>query len=491
MEVEFLSSKTGEETCRYQGVLFHSIYNPKQEAKRFVDSLETVFNPKTVLIFEPALSYCQEFLKIRFPKAKLCAIRASDLFSKTDKLWDHVFYLNEINDAENQIFNVLGEENLSFCLFTAWPVSAKIFQKNYGRTVGIFKNLLQKSHSILATRSYFETRWILNSLNTAFFLEHTVYPLKKTKKPVLICCSGPSLKPFFQNTALAKKFFIIAVSSAVLPLLENQIIPDLCVSTDGGFWAKKHVEILLKNQKIPIALACEGNAPSKILQNSPILPLGYIDGIETEITECSGINTIKINRNGTVSGTALELALSLSDSPIYMAGLDLALQTGFQHTQNNALETGNAIKDCKNRTKETRIASSEFSNQKTSLKMYEDWFSSFNCQRNIYRIIDEPKNSLGKIKDISWENFLLKSKELPIISEGSIFEEKQFTRKIDKIRMKLDSIFQSIDNFKSIFPLEYLQFTQAVSEELLVLNKQKLITKIENLKQKVERRFYV
>ena len=80
---------------------------------------------------------------------------------------------------------------------------------------------------------------------------------------------------------------------------------------------------------------------------------------------------------------------------------------------------------------------------------------------------------------------------MPIISEGSIFEEKQFTRKIDKIRMKLDSIFQSTDNFKSIFPLEYLQFTQAVSEELLVLHKQKLITKIENLKQKVERRFYV
>jgi len=488
VEFEFLPSKTGDETCRYKNVLFHSMYNPVNDAERFSLSLETAFKPKCLIIFEPALSYCHTFLKNRFPNAKLCAIRVISDFSKTDSLWDKVFYFKEAAVLENEIFNALGEENLSFCLFTAWPVSAKVFQEEYGKTVGVFKALLQKSHSILATRSCFETRWILNSLNMAIFLEHPVYPVKKTQKPVLVCCSGPSLKPLLQNSNTAEKFFIIAVSSAILPLLENNIVPDLCVSTDGGFWAKKHVEILLKNKDIPLALSCEGQVPSKLLENSPVFPLGYQDGIETKLTESANLKTVCINRNGTVSGTALELALSLSDKSIYIAGLDLMLQTGFQHTQNNALESGNASKDCKKHTVETRMTASEFSNQKASLKMYEDWFSSLNTDKKIYRIIDNPKNNLGKIKDICWKDFLQTAKNVEVLPKENIFQEEKLTKNLEKLSKTAEQIINNDGNLIEIFPLEYLQYTQQISQEFASKHKEKLDAKIENLKQKMERR---
>lgn len=464
------------------------MYNPKNEAQRFSENLESSFIPKTVLIFEPALSYCSSFLRNRFPNAKLCAVRVSKDFSKTDSLWDKVFYLKDNFTLENEIFNSLGEENLSFCLFSAWPVSAKVFQEEYGRTVTAFKNLLQKSHSILATRSYFETRWILNALNMAIFLKNPIQPVCKTKKPVLICCSGPSLKPILKNSDAAKKFFIIAVSSSILPLLENNITPDLCISTDGGFWAKKHVEIILKNKSLPLALACEGLVPSRILKDSPVFPLGYTDGIETVLTESVNIKTTKINRNGTVSGTALELALSLSDKNIYFAGLDLSLQKGFQHTQNNALETENTVKDNKIRTKESRMTAQEFSNQKASLKIYEDWFASFETNRKIFRIIDNPKNSLGKIKDITWKTFFSETESFDYFEESCIFENVELNKNLKNLENKVIDVFKEEENFSSIFPLEYLKYKQAATEELSNVHKDILYKKIENLKQKVDRR---
>ena len=75
-EIEFLKAKNNSTTCRINGVLLHSAYNPEAEAKKFVDSTPAIsFNPKYILIIEPALSYVIPFLKEKYPETKICAVR--------------------------------------------------------------------------------------------------------------------------------------------------------------------------------------------------------------------------------------------------------------------------------------------------------------------------------------------------------------------------------------------------------------------------------
>ena len=82
-EIEFLKAKNNSTTCRINGVLLHSSYNPEAEAKKFVDSTPAIsFNPKYILIIEPALSYVIPFLKEKYPETKICAVRFLNDFQK-------------------------------------------------------------------------------------------------------------------------------------------------------------------------------------------------------------------------------------------------------------------------------------------------------------------------------------------------------------------------------------------------------------------------
>ena len=78
-----------------------------------------------------------------------------------------------------------------------------------------------------------------------------------------------------------ENFFLIAVSSLLSVLLYNKIFPDLVISTDGGFWAKKHLELnggdLKKLKNTVFALTDEANCPKDILQNPEIKKL-YLGG---------------------------------------------------------------------------------------------------------------------------------------------------------------------------------------------------------------------
>ena len=63
----------------------------------------------------------------------------------------------------------------------------------------------------------------------------------------MIIASGPSLQVALSSIRKNQaSYFLIVLSSAIKCCFENNIIPDLCISTDGGYWAKEHLKILEK-----------------------------------------------------------------------------------------------------------------------------------------------------------------------------------------------------------------------------------------------------
>lgn len=367
--------------------------------------MDAPFEPACVIILEGALSYCADFLRKKFPGAKIGVIRFCADFADCDSKWD--FALNGAPLGE-RLFDALGEEGLFATLFYEWPPSARAWPQETKNAWNEIKAATQKAATVLATREHFGKRWLKNKIR---FFERiqSAAVLQKIKRPVVICASGPSLEDALGAIKKAReKIFLCALSSSLGALARNKIAPDLCLSCDGGFWAKKHLDILRTEfAQSPLALATEAALPAVLFKEKTIVPLCYDDdALSKDFFAALDIPFVEARRNGTVSGTALELFLKMAEGPIFFCGLDLQSCKKASHARPNALEILSQEKDFRLAPKATRAARASLTNQ--ALDIYADWFS--NCPlsgKNVFRIKgSEPfKRSLGQIKDISAAQF--------------------------------------------------------------------------------------
>lgn len=464
--------------------MLHSKYNPEHEAQIFINSLSCSFTPAVVLIIEPALSYCVPFLRSRFPNTLLCAVHYCRGFEKTDILWDQVFFLSDNNEQQirflqNDLFRSLGEEKLCSCFSFSWIPAARNFPELDDAAWKALKAATEASRSLIFTRSYFSYRWLSNTINFCRETEKTITVLPGSI-PVIVTASGPSLSEMIPFLKEKRPFyFLIAVSSSLSVLRACNIYPDLCISTDGGWWAVCHLherDFFLKQTFF--ALPPEGNCSSQIRSYSYILPLSYNDGISSLLLAACGYTSFHAERNGTVSGTATEMALSLTTGPVFLCGLDLAPAPAFQHSQPNALERWNSVFDSRIRTTETRTISSRFLSA-SSLSIYNSWFTSFPADKacRLYRLSNHFKyaTTLGSIKDIDYDFFISQ-----ITQNGKSPVLKTMSPSIPrKQRMYIISRFLSENEnsenwLHENFPAEYISWLRTIQPE----EKEKMATRL-------------
>ena len=462
MNLEFLDSKDGDKTVKANGIFLHSPYSPKKEADRFVDFLTCPFNPAYIVITEPGLSYCVKEIRSKFPQAKVGAIRYVKDFDSFNKDFDFVFYKEKGTSIKNQLNSYFSEEKIFSVFFISWKPSEKAFPDENAEIWNEIKEALDFSKTLLITRQFFEKKWLINTTN---FIKYSndFYSINKTNLPLLITASGPSLEENLSTIKkLSKACLIIALSSSLSVLLKNDIIPDFCMTSDGGYWAKEHLKKLHK-YNIPLAITSEADCQKKILKTHALIPMCYEDGISHNFCKMTELPFIKAKRNGTISGTALETALEITDNKIYFFGLDLKEARGFQHTQPNELEINASISDTRLNSKEKRAARQGLKNQ--ALMIYENWFKEKKLPQNkVFRVISEKlrKNSLGDICDISPEDFNQIADK--ILAENNIKKPDCLLKKIsassenknlNKILSYIKEESESQEWKKSLFPLDY------------------------------------
>lgn len=468
MDIEYIEKNGSTVSVSVNGIKLHSTYSPEKEAQRFVDSLECSFSPAFVLITEPALSYTSAFLRERFPNSKLCCIRYTNFFSEYDSQWDKCFYYSPSDGIplSQHIYNYMGEEGISSCLFISWAPSDKVFSEQSDFAWKQIKEAILKSRTVLATMTYFAKRWTKNAIRFCLFAKKTAY-IQKGDSPVIVCASGPSLKSSIPYLIKNRpNFFLLAVSSSVKPLLENNIIPDLILSTDGGYWAKQHLSFAMKNNyDIPVALPLEAACYGDIF-NQTIVPLSYGDGCgEALLNECKYTRT-KAMRNGTVSGTAAKLAMDITRGNVFFCGLDLSPSKGFGHTQPNELEETNSLKDNRLTTKETRIVPGSF--YSAPLNTYLDWFRSNDFGGRLFRLSDNFRfqNDLGKNLDVNWD-FFEKNCHKKLSKPNFIFSEQKFDIAERKTFLKkvIENHITDKEWIKNILPSEYIVWERSKETE--------------------------
>lgn len=479
MALEFFLAKNSMKSARANGVALHSAYNPEVEGQRFAQGLKLDFNPKFIVIMEGALSYCAPFIKKIYNGAKVGCVRFSASFSESDKEWDFVLCLNdhgadgfEGRPLSSRLFDLMGEEGLFQSAFFDWKPSADAWPNESKSAWEQTKEALEKAKAVLATREHFGKRWLKNKV--AFFsrIQKTLW-LKKTSVPVLICASGPSLEGALESIKkVREKIFVCALSSAISVLERFDIRPDLALSADGGWWAKRHLYPLKTSfSAIPLAIEAESACPSFALEKSEILPLCYDDDtVGKKLYDALGAKSLAARRNGTVSGSALELFLTLTSGEIYFAGLDLSPSKSKSHASPNILEKEREAMDYRLMTKATRQAAAALPSE--SLKIYEDWFKSFDLKgRKVFRIEGEKKflNSLGQIQDISAGDFAERLKKEKSVNASDLFERQKdlpCNKERRRLVKKIILDWSATENFyQELFPADSILLRRAASKE--------------------------
>ncbi|MCR5622586.1 MAG: DUF115 domain-containing protein [Treponema sp.] len=441
----------------------------------------------------PGLSYTAVYIRKLFPCTKIVALHYAREFQVTEKLWDMSFYYSESGiPLSEQLFSYMGEEGITSCLFLSWKPSEDAFPDESKKCWSEIRSAVIKSRNVLATRSFFAKRWVKNAIRFSLFVNESRY-FQKGTAPIVVCASGPSLEssiPFIQEHR--NKFFLMAASSALLPLVHRGIVPDLCISCDGGYWAKRHISFALKqHQDIPLAMSSESAIYMSLFEETAVVPLGYGDGISESFLKEFDMPSTRAYRNGTVSGTAALLALSLTNGNVYFCGLDLAPSKGASHTRPNELEIDDSLTDNRLRTAETRLAPSSFPSP--SLNIYRNWFASSSFGERLYRLSDHYtyQNNLGEVRDVNWEFFKEhESKEAPIMPMSFPSTKKlAFEKRLGKIRDAIDRNLGNPDWIREAVPADYIVYQRSIGMPGEAEALKKLQADIQSFHKDIQRAF--
>ncbi len=464
--IVFFQAKNGSTTCTCAGLPLHSAYNPEREAERFVSAQEYTFLPQNIIVTGPALSYTADILRQKFPQAALIAVRYSTDFSASDSKWDSVLYYTSQADLENRLYTMLGEEGLAETQFLSWQPGAAAFPKENTGAWNAIKQAVVKSRAVLATRTYFARRWYKNCCT--FVTELTsCMTITGGSAPVIVAASGPSLGTCLEQLRQYRHtYFLLAVSSALEPLLNAGIRPDACISTDGGYYAKAHLDILTKhNPGVPLLLAAEAACRPQLLRTCAVVPLTYRSFPEAQILNSCGIPSLPAERNGTVSGTAVELALRLTTGPVYCCGLDLAPAKGYQHLQPNALERSNRLTDSRLRPLCTRLSAAGLPSE--SLNIYRDWFStrSAGFYSRVFRLSGPYTyaNTLGTMRELTWNDITLPGGiTMPHLTSAAPLPAREKRRQA--LKECLQRLSESEEWIKNVCPADYITWQRALKQ---------------------------
>jgi hypothetical protein len=351
-------------------VRLHSRYDPQKEARRFADSHSFQFNPAYIVVSEPGESHLAPVFRSRFPDVKLVALRyIHDLFLESDDLWDAVWRPDTGQDVSSFLVGLIPDEYIPLTVYLAWKpsdirwpeISAEVWR-------GISSSIRIQS-SVMHTRTHFGRRWLSNMFRNTLLITSGIQP-QNTNKPYFLAAAGPSLE---RHVPVDNRVYaIIAVSSALSCLRNRNTHPDICIATDGGYWALSHFKGL--PSVIPVAFPLEAAIPSWVLETNPSVVLSYGSPLESRFLEILGITGVKAKRNGTVSGTAALYALDHTSSSVYAAGLDLQASTSFSHARPHVsdIDTDLAV------DRFHPLATYQFSRNLDcgSLDIYASWFES-------------------------------------------------------------------------------------------------------------------
>ena len=256
----------------------------------------------------------------------------------------HLFLDDDIEEIGNY-FSELGSLSFKGYKIIRLRGGYSLFERYYLDIESQFRSFMSGTLSDILTRFAFENLWMKNIIDTSPYIigKRSIDALKGVLKdrPAIVLGAGPSLSSQLEMIAeLHKWIYIIAVDTALEPLLTVGIEPDFIVTLDAQFFniLDFHSYLLRTIHKTGPILVADLMVYPKIIRNwkgplyfskttinednhNDLHPL--ISGLENSFG-----NVGSLRCGGSVTTTAIDLALHLGAIPVLLAGCDFSF-TGY------------------------------------------------------------------------------------------------------------------------------------------------------------------
>ncbi len=340
MSERIATARSGAPTAYRGSIALHSSYDPVAEADRYAAALAVSEKTSILILIEPALGYLTGALRRRFPSHRLIAVHCSSFFDpaglaeRADAEWRPgqdvdcaAFLETQIKDREAERTQVIE-----------WRPATAAYGEAARDAFRAVSDFLRRCSANESTTRAFGRRWLRNALRNAGTAERELAP-EPGDAPIVVVGAGPSLEDQADEIAtarLAGRCTVIAVSSATSALLSAGIRPDLVVASDGGGWATFHLFPSARSA-LPLAASVTAQVPSAFA-SVPILPIADGSAWQRILLSRFDRSFFVAPQRGTVTATAIDLALALTGGPVYVAGLDLASRGIRTHARPYALD---------------------------------------------------------------------------------------------------------------------------------------------------------
>ncbi|MDR2785305.1 MAG: DUF115 domain-containing protein [Treponema sp.] len=370
-----MTAKVGEKAL-------HSRYDPLSEAQNYIRSLDLSVEIRFFLLIEPGLGYIIPVLREMFPKSALIAIHASPFLAEKQKdnapgaaVWSPGSELGLAAFLEREVPDIDARE----ARIVEWRPAAAIYGENYlellKKTAVFIKRIDANTHTVRG----FGKRWVRNFFRNLRLIGEIAdfTDLRGRGIPLIITGAGPSLEESTEaiRGILADGGLLLAASSSTAALRTRNIPIDLVISTDGGGWALFHLyETLRIKEKTAIAFSLNAAMPGQC-RAFPLIPLSDGSFWQELVLEGLGIPHISLPQRGTVTATALDLALFLTDGKIGFTGMDLSRRDIRTHARPYSFDRFQEETSCRLSPRYSR----EFFRALTinaggNQKIYAEWF---------------------------------------------------------------------------------------------------------------------
>ena len=450
-------AKNGSTTLKISTFQIHSSYSPEKEVERFLKTFH-LQSKNLILLCGETLGYMTSFIQKHFPNIQIILIFFHQDFTSLFSIPEGIPFwtpsgeehLSSFLQKNIPILNTIGIEVIQ------WPACAKAFPSVSNEIQQTLNQFFLEAAGSINTIKNFGNVWLKNTLTNYLSLKNVHFFNVSNNNPIVITASGPTLE---YNLNILKtirdKINLWALPSSLDALLSNNIIPDLIIETDSGFYATHHLRSLQK-EPIPVAMpltGCRGLWGC----DSPILLFSQGTVIEKTIYNNMCITPPIIPPAGTVAISALFLALKYSkNNQIFLAGYDFEHKDIKTHIIPNSFMNIFYSESQKINPVINTLFMRSFtggSGQPPSLKTYSGWLSRFtgNLQKRVFRL-HPTKVNLGEISGVDDTSFLKTCTQYSDKPEKTFDKNKIFTKNIShnkivgKILDQWQASFEELQN---------------------------------------------
>ncbi len=320
----------------------HSAYRPIKETEKWINfRKEKIQSASHILVYGLGLGYhIKELEKYRKRDAKVYVLEMNpDVIAYTEKEMSieeyknlgYVFCIsNNLEEVKNFLISTLSYFNTAESVLLIHQPSLRTIPESCTPIKHLLEEWEVMRDTFNRNKELLRENFLKNVEKIDSYRSLNIFQNKFKEVPIIIVSAGPSLDKNKHLLRKAKnKALIMAVGSAVKPLLQIGIEPDCIVISDP----KPGVCRQLEGLDITAPLFMFLTIQAKIIEEYKgpkvmLLQRGF--ELAEKLAEDQG--HILIETGGSVATTALELAVYFGGSPIIFVGQDLAYTSGKTHT---------------------------------------------------------------------------------------------------------------------------------------------------------------